>query len=96
MYGLTLRKRLWSHYKPSENVSPLPAAGEPDFMARTIMFTFSSSVIATIVSIPIIDDLLLETDREQFISMLTLVTSDPDIILQPASVPIEIIDNDGK
>ena len=60
------------------------------------MFTFSSSVIATIVSIPIIDDLLLEMDREQFISMLTLVTSDPDIILQPASVPIEIIDNDGK
>ena len=35
-------------------------------------------------------------DREQFTSMVTLVTSDPDIILQPASVPIEIIDNDGK
>ena len=65
-------------------------------MARTVTLTFSSSVTSIIVPIRIIDDLLLEMDREQFTSMLTLVTSDPDVILQPASVPIEIIDNDGR
>lgn len=71
-------------------------ADEPDFMARSITLTFSPSVTSIEVPIRIIDDLLLEMLREQFTSALTLVTTDLAINLQPASVPINIIDDDGR
>ena len=65
-------------------------------MARTISLTFSPSISSIDVPIQIIDDLLLENLREQFTSMLTLVTTDLAVTLRPASVPITIIDNDRR
>ena len=58
------------------------------------MFTFIPGVNELCTSeISIIDDLVLE-DNETFSVLLS--TEDPDVLLDPASATVTIVDNDGE
>ena len=55
--------------------------------------TFTPGVNSLTVSVPIIDNGILE-DTEQFFGDLS--TSDPDVDLRPQRTTIRITDDDGK
>ena len=71
-------------------------AASDDFtiMRDIIVFTFIPGVNELCTSeISIIDDLVLE-DNETFSVLLS--TEDPDVLLDPASATVTIVDNDGE
>ena len=71
-----------------------PAPG--DYTSVTQLLTFTPSTTQLSVSIPIIDDNVVES-TEAFISQLTgLIPSDAAVILSPNEAVIQIIDNDRK
>ena len=61
-----------------------------DYIATSVDLTFTPGVNSLTVSVPIIDDGILE-DTEQFFGDLN--TSDPDVDLRPQRTTIIIVDD---
>ena len=68
-------------------------AAPSDYTATSVDLTFTPGVNSLTVSVPIIDNGILE-GTEQFFGDLS--TSDPDVDLQPQRTTIRIADDDGK
>ena len=66
---------------------------EPDYQALTVQLTFTSSMTEICRDITIINDVFYE-DPENFNVILTTV--DPDVILNPDTGTITVLDEDGK
>ena len=70
------------------------AASDDFTIMNIIVFTFIPGVNELCTSeISIFDDLVLE-DNETFSVLLS--TEDPDVLLDPASATVTIVDNDGE
>ena len=70
----------------------LPCTASSDYTATSVDLTFTPGVNSLTVSVPIIDNAILE-DTEQFFGDLS--TSDPDVDLRPQRTTIRIADDDG-
>ena len=70
----------------------LPCTAPSDYTATSVDLTFTPGVNSLTVSVPIIDNGILE-DTEQFFGDLN--TSDPDVNLMPSGANITITDDDG-
>ena len=76
----------------------ITAFGGRDFNSiHSMVITFPASILSQqsrVIPITIINDEIVEND-EDFGVLLTLLTADPGILLQPAEAVITIMDDDG-
>ena len=68
---------------------------KPDYMTHTSYLTFSETMTTHLLNISITDDLLLEFD-ETLQSMISLVTVEDGVTLNPDQANITIVDDDRK
>ena len=75
-------------------IAILHTAAPDDYSALQNLLTFTPGVnVSCTTVVPIIDDAVLE-DNQTF--SIVLSTEDPDVLLDPASAIVTIIDNDGE
>ena len=83
----------WHHYQYTPCVHYLISPAGVDYEAVTTNLTFNASIPAQVVTIPILDDLIVENSKS---FRVTLTTVDSAVTLRSQTGSVTIRDDDSK
>ena len=83
----------WHHYQYTPCVHHLIPPAGVDYEAVTTNLTFNASIPTQVVTIPILDDLIVESDKS---FNVILTTVDTAVTLRSQTASVTIRDDDSK